>query len=166
MPMTVRQMAARLNEIVAANDRKAARGDDIEKVNRNDFPMYVTVRRGGRKGDHYYPVKNVSSAWHGLTMMNGSEVNMLQVICDESEGLIPTSQGFKPRGEAPSDRVPVAATGPVKPTRFPELGYQHQGKDAWRILDRSTGAAVGPLYPTRESLLADLERFAGVFGCE
>jgi hypothetical protein len=94
MPMTVRQMAARLNEIVAANDRKAARGDDIEKVNRNDFPIYVSIRRGGRKGNHYYPVKYISSAWNGLTMTNGSEVDMLEVICDESEGLIPTSQGF------------------------------------------------------------------------
>jgi hypothetical protein len=101
MPMTVRQMAARLNEIVAANDRKAEHGDDIEKVNRNDFPIYVSIRRGGRKGNHYYPVKYVSSAWNGITMMNGSEVNMLEVLCDESEGIIPTSQGFKSRGDRP-----------------------------------------------------------------
>lgn len=166
MPMTVRQMAARLNEIVAANDKRAEKGDDIKKVNRNDFPMYVTVRRGGRKGNHYYPVQYVSSAWNGLTMTNGSEVNMLEVICDESEGLIPTPQGFKLRGDSESARVPVPAFGPVRPTHFPELSYQHQGHLNWRILATASGAPVGPQYPTRETLLADLDRYAGVFGCK
>ena len=60
--------------------------------------------------------------------------------------------------------------GPVSRTRFPELGYQHRG-DHWRILDLTGGVrpddapGVGPLYPTRAELLADLDRYAAAFGC-
>ena len=48
-------------------------------------------------------------------------------------------------------------------TRFPELGYTNIA-DHWRIIDTKTGAAVGPQYETKAELLADLERFATVFG--
>jgi hypothetical protein len=51
-----------------------------------------------------------------------------------------------------------------RPTRFPELRYRRQGRGLWRVLDSSTGAAVGPHYGTRSELLADLERYAAVFG--
>jgi len=51
------------------------------------------------------------------------------------------------------------------PTRFPELGYRKTG-NVWRIVDRSTGEAVGPQYRTRAELLADLPRFAEQFGCD
>ena len=56
--------------------------------------------------------------------------------------------------------------GPVVRTRFPELAYQHRG-DHWRILDVTGGgeSGVGPQYPTRAELLADLERYAAAFGC-
>lgn len=53
------------------------------------------------------------------------------------------------------------------PTRFPELQYERQAVDLWRILD-ATGdvpRAVGPQYKTKAELLADLERFAAEFGC-
>ena len=53
----------------------------------------------------------------------------------------------------------------IHTTRYPELNYQLQGAGNWRILDSSTGAAVGPSYRTRAELLADLARFAEVFGC-
>jgi hypothetical protein len=47
--------------------------------------------------------------------------------------------------------------GPVKPTRFPELRYQHRG-DHWRILD-TDGDGIGPIYRSQLELLADLDRF-------
>lgn len=53
----------------------------------------------------------------------------------------------------------------VKKTRFAELGYDNFGKNCWRIIDLSNGAAVGPIYRTKAELLADLHRFAIVFGC-
>lgn len=55
--------------------------------------------------------------------------------------------------------------GPVHLTRFTELAYQYQGVLNWRIIDRSTGNAVGPQYPRERALLADFERFADQFGC-
>ena len=50
-------------------------------------------------------------------------------------------------------------------TRYPELGYVHS-VGCWRIVDMSTGDVVGPLYKTRAELLADLPRYAALFGCE
>jgi len=49
-------------------------------------------------------------------------------------------------------------------TRYAELAYEQHARDLWRIIDTSTGAAVGPQYKSRAELLADLRRFAGVFG--
>lgn len=54
--------------------------------------------------------------------------------------------------------------GPVCRTRFPELNYQRQW-DRWRIVTAEDGAAVGPQYRSKAELLADLERYAGVYGC-
>lgn len=50
-------------------------------------------------------------------------------------------------------------------TRYPELFYVNDGYRLWRIIDASTGNRVGPQYKTRAELLADLDRFASVFGC-
>lgn len=58
--------------------------------------------------------------------------------------------------------------GPIQRTRFPELAYQHRG-DHWRILDMGDApereSGIGPQYPTRAALVADLERYAAVYGC-
>lgn len=53
--------------------------------------------------------------------------------------------------------------GPIYATRFPALNYQRIGSD-WRMLDVSTGAPIGPRYPTREELLVDLDRVARLCG--
>ena len=50
-------------------------------------------------------------------------------------------------------------------TRFLELNYVKIKDGLWRIVDASTGAPVGPHYRTKMELLADLDRFASVFGC-
>lgn len=50
-------------------------------------------------------------------------------------------------------------------TRFPELGYAKIDARCWRIIDTSSGSAVGPQYRTRAELLSDLERYARAFGC-
>lgn len=53
--------------------------------------------------------------------------------------------------------------GRISETRYAELGFQHYGK-LWRIIDRQTGSAVGPHYKTKSELLADLDRYAAVYG--
>ena len=50
-------------------------------------------------------------------------------------------------------------------TRYPELGYRKDSDTLWRIVDKSSGAAIGPHYRTKGELLADLDRFARDFGC-
>lgn len=54
---------------------------------------------------------------------------------------------------------------PCRPTRFAELGYRKDARRVWRFVDRSTEASVGPHYPSRAELLADLDRYATEFGC-
>ncbi len=55
----------------------------------------------------------------------------------------------------------------IRETRYPELGYANcYGPRCWRIVDRSTNRVVGPIYKTKAELLADLDRYAAVFGCE
>jgi hypothetical protein len=49
-------------------------------------------------------------------------------------------------------------------TCYPELAYEQVVRGCWRFIDVSTNRYVGPSYPTEVQLLADLERFAGVFG--
>lgn len=58
-------------------------------------------------------------------------------------------------------------------TRYTELNYGPTyptgwtvRPDGWRFQDASTGNQIGPRYATRLELLADLERFASLFGCE
>lgn len=70
------------------------------------------------------------------------------------------------RKSAYQTRVELCTFGPVCKTQYPELCYQRQGR-IWRILDVSWGSEspVGSQYPTRASLLADLERYAKAFGC-
>lgn len=52
----------------------------------------------------------------------------------------------------------------IRPTRYDELGYVHD-ENTWRFVDISTHQRVGPQYRTKAELLADLERYAVVFGC-
>lgn len=56
----------------------------------------------------------------------------------------------------------------IRPTRFAELGYRQDAPGLWRIYDitdASRPAAVGPQYRSKAELLADLERYAALFGC-
>lgn len=54
----------------------------------------------------------------------------------------------------------------IRPTRFKELGYRSDAPGLWRIYDMESERPVGPQYPTKSELLADLARFAKDFGCE
>lgn len=60
--------------------------------------------------------------------------------------------------------VRLVTFGPRHSTRYRELDYQRQG-DCWRFIDTSTDNNVGPQYPTKDELLADLEQYAANFGC-
>ena len=62
----------------------------------------------------------------------------------------------------------IGANAAVRPTRFPELGYRQDGPGLWRIyaLDDGRESAVGPFYPTKAELLADLDRYAREYGCQ
>jgi hypothetical protein len=51
--------------------------------------------------------------------------------------------------------------GPLNPTRYSELRYQHRG-DHWRFVDADTQQGVGPFYSSESTLLADLDRYAWV----
>jgi len=53
--------------------------------------------------------------------------------------------------------------GSATTTRYPEIGYRKEGP-AWRFVDMSTDSAVGPQYPTKAEMLADLQRYAEQFG--
>lgn len=48
--------------------------------------------------------------------------------------------------------------GPERVTQYNELHYQRQGAGNWRLIDTSTGATIGPNYPSEKTLLADLQR--------
>lgn len=54
----------------------------------------------------------------------------------------------------------------IRPTRFPELGYRNDGPGLWRIYATETEAAIGPFYRTKAELMADLDRYAQVYGCQ
>ena len=49
-------------------------------------------------------------------------------------------------------------------TRFPELNYACFGRGHWQFIDASTDSQVGPFYHSQVELLADLERYAAIFG--
>lgn len=53
----------------------------------------------------------------------------------------------------------------MKRTRFAELAYRCAFPGLWRFVDRSTSADVGPAYAGERELLADLDRYAALFGC-
>ena len=48
-------------------------------------------------------------------------------------------------------------------TRYESLSFERLARNVWRYADESTGYNVGPVYLTREELLADIERMAFVF---
>lgn len=52
----------------------------------------------------------------------------------------------------------------MNPTRFKELGYVKVAPGLWRIVSREDGAAIGPHYPSKAELMADLERYAIEYG--
>lgn len=54
--------------------------------------------------------------------------------------------------------------GEIKRTRYRELSYQRQGQSNWRFLANDTGRVVGPSYVREGELLADLERYAKIYG--
>jgi hypothetical protein len=57
----------------------------------------------------------------------------------------------------------------IHSTRYPELGYARYAPNLWRIIDltdKTTMAVVGPHYKSKAELLADLDRYARVFGAE
>ncbi len=61
----------------------------------------------------------------------------------------------------------------IHPTRYPELSYVHETPGLWRIVDALGGlnasgflSRIGPHYRTRAELLADLARYASVYGCD
>ena len=62
---------------------------------------------------------------------------------------------FGGRGSKPSTGVTI------RKTHHKEFGYDQHGPGLWRIIDRSTGAAIGPYYASKRELLEDLNRFAG-----
>ncbi len=60
----------------------------------------------------------------------------------------------------------------IHPTRFPELSYVNDAPGLWRIVDALNGlnasgylSRIGPHYRTKGELLADLARYASVYGC-
>lgn len=53
--------------------------------------------------------------------------------------------------------------GTLRPTRYAELWYRQDGPGLWRFYSEDR-RAVGPQYKTKAELLADLERYAEVYG--
>lgn len=49
-------------------------------------------------------------------------------------------------------------------TRYRELMYRQAFPGVWRFV--GDGCDIGPQYPTRAELLADLDRFAAEYGCD
>lgn len=45
-------------------------------------------------------------------------------------------------------------------TRFINLGYASQAPFQWSFYDLSTNESIGPKYPHKDELLADINRFA------
>lgn len=48
----------------------------------------------------------------------------------------------------------------ISDTRFVGLGYSNYGPKHWQFVDRDGDAQIGPIYPTKAELLADVENFA------
>jgi hypothetical protein len=58
-------------------------------------------------------------------------------------------------------RATIGTFGPIQETRFSGLTYQRQ-IDCWRFM--VDGQNVGPQYRTKAELLADLNRYAELYG--
>ena len=62
-------------------------------------------------------------------------------------------------------------TEQVTKTQYQDLAYVCEGKTKWRIVDtafvNANGrfARTGPIYKGKDDLLADLERYAKMYGC-
>lgn len=55
---------------------------------------------------------------------------------------------------------------PVYRTRFKELGFTNVAAGLWRFVDLSTDCHVGAHYRSKAELMANMERYAEVFGCD
>lgn len=68
----------------------------------------------------------------------------------------------------PHNRTKFYVEGDLKPTRYPELFFEHRG-DHWRLIDGADlpkRIGIGPQYRTKAELLADLDRYAKeIYGC-
>jgi hypothetical protein len=51
-------------------------------------------------------------------------------------------------------------------TKYRELGYTRLDSVTWQIVSLEDGRQVGQHYPTRAALLADLENYASMYGCD
>jgi hypothetical protein len=54
----------------------------------------------------------------------------------------------------------------VSSTKYRELGYTRLDSKTWQFVSLEDRRQVGRHYPTRASLLADLERYASEYGCD
>jgi hypothetical protein len=52
----------------------------------------------------------------------------------------------------------------ISKTRFSGLGYSSIARGVWMFMDLDGNAQIGPQYPTKAELLADLYRFASERG--
>lgn len=48
----------------------------------------------------------------------------------------------------------------ISNTRFVGLGYSNYGPQHWQFVDRDGDAQIGPIFPTKAELLANVENFA------
>jgi hypothetical protein len=51
-------------------------------------------------------------------------------------------------------------------TKYRELGYTRLDASTWQFVSLEDGAQVGRHYPSRASLMADLENYASMYGCD
>jgi hypothetical protein len=51
-------------------------------------------------------------------------------------------------------------------TKYRELGYTRIDASTWQFVSLEDGAQVGRHYPNRASLMADLEIYASMYGCD
>jgi hypothetical protein len=56
--------------------------------------------------------------------------------------------------------IEVSPLFKISPTRFSGLGYTCIWRGQWMFIDFDGNAPIGPKYPTKAELLADLRQFA------
>ena len=54
----------------------------------------------------------------------------------------------------------VGKYNPIHKTLWPELGFTKHLPGIWRFVDMETGSSVGPYYPSKQLLLADMRDYA------